>query len=93
MKNQNNIVDGPSKYDLSVAFFDRAGGHRRHVTFTLTGPDFPQETGIDVVINSICWEDGSGESWCFTGYIRNGGIRVSGWFKTSNRQGWIKPAE
>ena len=91
MKSKNDIVSAPSKWELSVAFFDRIGGHRRPISFQLKGEDFPHSAVVEVVINSLSWEDGSGESWCFKGYCANGGQRVRGWFTTNYRQRWIEP--
>ncbi|WKZ26561.1 MAG: hypothetical protein QY304_00450 [Candidatus Paceibacterota bacterium] len=98
---RNRIINAPSKFDLSIAFFDRPNpeqlGGRRSVTFTIEGPSCPNgQRQIEVVINHISWEDGSGESWCFEGYCKtdvgqpqNSTAEVKGWFRTSDRKGWI----
>lgn len=98
---RNNIVNAPSKFDLSIAFFDRPNpeklGGRRSVNFTINGPSCSNgQIQIEVVINRISWEDGSGESWCFEGYCKtnvgqpqNWAANVQGWFRTSDRKGWI----
>ena len=98
---RNIIIKAPSKFDLCIAFFDRPNpemlGGRRSVLFTIRVPE--RALGlllIEVVINSISWEDGSGESWCFEGYCktdvgqpRDSHAGVKGWFRTSDRKGWI----
>jgi len=91
MTHNNKILNGPSKWSLSVAFFDLVNGKRRPVTFTVSGPDFnADEQEFEVVINSIQWEDGSGESWIFSGHaLIHGQNRVSGWFETTTRKGWL----
>lgn len=98
---RNSIINAPSKFDLSIAFFDRPNsdkfGGRRSVNFTIEGPSCSnRQQQIEVVINGISWEDGSGESWCFEGYCKtnvgqphNWTSEVKGWFRTSDRKGWI----
>ncbi|MFA7252791.1 MAG: hypothetical protein WC027_02955 [Candidatus Paceibacterota bacterium] len=89
------IVKAPSKWELSVAFFDGNSSNRRTVNFTITGDGFPAAgREASVVINQLSWEDGSGESWCFEGYTKQAvpGFKshlVKGWFRTSNRLGWM----
>ena len=99
----NYIVSAPSKFDLLVAFFDRPNpeklGDRRSVNFTIEGrscPNSQRQIKIEVVINSLSWEEGSGESWVFEGYCRtnigqpqNWTLKVKGWFRTTDRRGWI----
>jgi hypothetical protein len=99
---RNGIVYGPSKFDLCFAFFDRPNpektGGRRSVSFTIRDPSHPSgRQQIEVVINGISWEDSSGESWNFSGYCltdvgqpQNWTAKVRGWFRTSDRQGWIE---
>jgi hypothetical protein len=96
-----NIINAPSKFDLSVAFFDRPNpeklGGRRSVNFTIEGYSCSnKQHQIDIVVNRISWEDGSGESFCFQGYCKtnvgqpqNWTAKVEGWFRTSDRKGWI----
>jgi hypothetical protein len=91
----NNIIGGPSKFDLMIAFFDKNGKHRRPVRFKIKGPDFPGEIEVPVVINALTWEDGSGNNWLFEGYSSDGpfqGLNVVGFFNLNRREGWIKPA-
>lgn len=98
---RNNIVKAPSKFDFSIAFFDRPNpgklDGRRSINFTIEGPSCTNgQRQIEVVINGVSWEDGSGESWCFNGYCKtdvgqpqNWTAKVKGWFRTSDRKGWI----
>lgn len=99
---RNVIVNSPSKWALSVAFFDKLpaeGGkspQRRKLQFTIKGKSCPLGQIVDVVIDALRWEDGSGESWCFEGYLEcripsaaMSSSKVRGWFKTTDRQGWI----
>jgi hypothetical protein len=80
-----SVIDGPSKFDLMVSLFvgSNAAGSQSEVYFTL-------EDGfrVPVRINGIEREDGSGESWCITGYF--GQVRASGYFSTSRRHGYIE---
>ena len=101
------IKKGPSKYTLSVCFFDKVNGQRRPMQFEITGPGY-EKSGIQimVVINQIQWEDGSGDSWYFEGYSEIDVLgnpkpthtKVKGWFRTTDRGGQmgivadIKPA-
>lgn len=104
MKIKFNIIVGPSKFALSTAFFDRLNGHRRPVEFTVAmkakeGLPFQ----VSIVINMIQWEDGSGESWSFRGYVTEVNCRwlhtrhpqhpqnaAFGWFRTDKRNhGWL----
>ncbi len=89
---QKQITDGPSKFDLMLALFDRAHGPRP-VVFYVKQPDQPL---IMVIIHELGLEDGSGASWLFKGSTTDsvGGRlpsqRVSGYFRTDKRTGYIK---
>lgn len=90
------IIDGPSKFDLMLALFDRKSVNTRQVTFaTENGRDLGQT--LNAVINSVGVEDGSGESWILEGYFMS---RLRGtmpppprhfkmYFHTGRRQGII----
>lgn len=96
MTKQNTIAGGPSKFDLMIAFFDKNGSHRRPVIFKIGGPDFPTIIEVPVVINTLGWEDGSGNNWNIEGYASDGpfqGLNVVGYFNSNRREGWIKPDE
>lgn len=86
------IVNGPSKWDLMLAFFDKLGNRRRSVIFTMKeGGPADSWTG-EVVVNNLEWEDGSSESWNFKGYATFLGVKngVRGYFGTMSRKGWIE---
>jgi hypothetical protein len=83
------ISGGPSKHDLSVRFFTKVDGQRLPITFKIS--DFPKgQDEIEVVINRLTWEDGSGEGWCFEGYAPKHPFNlVHGYFSTRSREGWL----
>jgi len=91
------ILNAPSKWTLSVAFFGKIKDERVPLTFEIVGQLCPQGTFIEIVINSLQWEDGSSESWNFEGYALTGmgggrlkiQSKVKGWYRTTNRKGWI----
>lgn len=85
--NTQTIVNGPSKFDLMVALFVGAGSKQQNVRFQIKETN----TLLEVRIQSVEREDGSGESWCFTGMAKlaNRTIRVAGYFQTERRTGTI----
>lgn len=96
---QMDIVNGPSKFDLSVALFH--GENNRNqvlVTFMLKEP-INGVKQVQAYINGISREDGSGENWIFTGYMPEAIAKkfagkyqqtVSGYFSTKRRTGHMK---
>ena len=76
---------GPSKYDLMLGLFDGDANTQRTLTFRVNnGVD------VEVKVQSVSREDGSGESWLFEGYVINGtGLRAKGYFHTVTRRGTI----
>ena len=68
------VVSGPNKYDLMLALFDRSYRKVRPVIF---GVEQKAEIGdklfgnpihnVEVHINAVSIEDGSGESWIIDG--------------------------
>src|SRR4051812_6792135 len=89
----NTIDKAPAKFDLSVAFF-----RREPARFTVQGQDFPNGSQeIEVILNHLSHEDGSGSSFCFEGYTKSdipgmntsGGAYIRGWFRTTNGHGWL----
>jgi hypothetical protein len=93
------ITAGPSKLDLMFAFFDKPDvkkfGGRRSLSFTIQNPNrLINPMTVEIVINSLEWEDGSGESWNFKGRCLNEGghecSHLKGYFKTTDRQGWLE---
>ena len=81
------ILNGPSKMDLMMCLF-RKDQNRNWVIFSCNMGD------ITVVIEGLEREDGSGESWCFKGYVFNPnkniyGDRVQGCYSTERRKGTL----
>jgi hypothetical protein len=104
------IVNGPTKFDLVVAFADRfgqgsgTGARQRSVTFT-TSLKFDGNDNLDVVaeivIDSLAWEDGSGQNFLFRGHLCRGSSyrarlgttevdEVHGYYNTKRHAGWIQ---
>ncbi|MGH7175334.1 MAG: hypothetical protein ACREGR_03180 [Minisyncoccia bacterium] len=92
------IANGPSKFDLMLALFDRKVVNTRHVEFKMEGEG---KIAAHVVIFEVRVEDGSGESWLFKGRVRgmepdsHVGVPpvsrgVHGWYRTDTRKGWIE---
>lgn len=102
MKLQNNssdnenffIINGPGKFEFIVESFCVNDKKRNEIIFLLkknTGPiKFKAPQPMKVIINSISWEDGSGESWLFDGREACGGGKVGGYYNTSRHTGYIK---
>lgn len=88
MERKYNIVDGPSKYDLQAALFDRRGNGNKPHTVT-----FKTEEGIKItaIILRVAAEDGSGESWLIKGFTD--GVVMShdfnAYYRTDKRSGHI----
>ena len=95
----SDISQGPSKFELMMALFDRKSVNTRDVEFRLGAND--SALSAHVVITGVEIEDGSGEKWIFKGYVR----RVSphpetsippppsncrGFYRTDARKGWIE---
>lgn len=97
--NMLTISQGPSKYDLSLALFDRKPVNTRDVELKLE-----DDTVVHLVINGVEIEDGSGESWIFKGYLRRLRPRPGsdlptvpappsncfGYYRTDTRKGWLR---
>lgn len=60
MADQYEILGGPSKWDLSVALFDKG----RKVTFSAACPETIE---FEMCVQSVQAEDGSRESWNIEG--------------------------
>ncbi len=87
------INNGPSKYDLQKALFDRKGnGGKPHQV------EFTTDDGVTLVV-IVSWveaEDGSGDSWNIEARVvrqfsasmkSNISYTVRGWFNTARRHG------
>ena len=94
-----NIVKGPSKFDLMMSFFDIFEGKRRPVIIGIEAPDrVPSLAHLTLVINSLQWEDGSGENWNYEGFVKSSerpdGLRYArGYYSTQRRFGYIELSE
>lgn len=82
MSATEKIVNGPSKFDLMASLFIWKP-ERQTVTFK---PEHGQD--YVAVILSVAAEDGSGESWCITGYLRDPIYKAGG--KGSELRGGVK---
>lgn len=88
---QYQIVTGPSKWDLMQALFEGNSDSQKPVIFTVEGIG-----NIEVQINDVGREDGSGESWLIKGYERLLGSTlrpVKGYFNTRSRKGHIRTTD
>ena len=86
MTNHKSIVDGPGKFDMMVALFDRPKNNRNDhaLCFTLEGG-----RPMALVIRGILMEDGSHESWIVTGYEMSTGRRFEAYYETRRRTGHV----
>jgi len=82
------IVDGPSKFELMLGLFDGNSRNPRSVHFTLLNGSLTNDQPLRVVLCGVSREDGSGESWNFTGY--SNGSNVKGYFSTKSRTGHVQ---
>lgn len=91
---QLTIVDGPSKWDLSIALFNKS--------LARNGPRFVDAVRFKtaesqrhfVIVSSVQCEDGSRESWNIEGHELNEngslGNRVFIYYRTDKRTGCLK---
>ena len=78
---QQQIIEGPSKYDLQAALFDG-----KRVRFTVEGLG-----QIEVQMNNVGIEDGSRESWLIEGYVvLDNWKKFHGYYETRRRKGWLE---
>ena len=87
---QYSVTDGPSKFTLMSSLFEESRGRRRSIPVKFVVDSIGE---IQVFINSIEREDGTGESWNFTGYFvkddKSYTGKVKGYFQTTRRRGCI----
>ncbi len=80
------IKNGPGLLGLAFGLFEGNANTQPYITFTL-------DTGVeaDFRLRSVSWEDGSGQSWNLTGYLRGVGIHgtVDVYYHTGSRSGCI----
>ena len=88
MTTHHDIHQGPPKFDLMLALFDR-NPNTRNVDFRIGGD---RNVTTLVIITGVELEDGSGESWIFKGYVQNTSMskQCRGWYRTDSRRGWIE---
>jgi hypothetical protein len=86
MLTHTKIINGPSKLDLMLALFVRNDDLTSRMVSFHTEPG----TNYSVTINGISLEDGSRESFLFSGYINLYTEKVRGWYNTQTRRGWIE---
>lgn len=80
------IIGGPSKFDLMVSLFEGNPQHRRTVAFKLEG----LWQDINVAITGVEQEDGSGESWNFSGWVMGEPkAHVRGYYASRGRSGYF----
>jgi hypothetical protein len=81
------IVGGPNKFDLMVSLLHGRSTNRNTVVFKVQC----HKDDVAVAINNLTREDGSGESWIFSGFIigNKSGQVVSGYYRTDRRIGQI----
>ena len=86
-----DIEDGPLKPDLVRSLFEGENGDtnpRHSVTMTVEGIG-----QLEMHIEGVDREDGSGESWNFRAYVPSGqtGLDwVQGNYSTLDRKGWLR---
>lgn len=85
---QHAIKNGPSKFDLAVALFQRpADGEQHYVVI------FQLEDGrkLQAILQAVSAESGSRESWLIDGWFKDsGGKKFTGYFETRSRKGYLK---
>ncbi len=92
------IVKGPSKFDLMVSLMNGDMNSRWLVKFEYKNSDsvIKIHSSMNVRIESLCREDGGGESWIFTGYkVTETGLllKVKGYYYLPGRSGTISYTE
>lgn len=100
VKTQNNssdnekfsIINGPSKFEFIGNSFLVNGKKRNETVFLLN--KLKSHQLMRVIINSVSWKDGSGESWLFDGREVCGekiiGGKIRGYYNTSRHTGHIE---
>ena len=88
MAQQFQILHGPSKWDLHTSLFPTDMGVSSPLILQTTLKTYP----VNISLNRVMREDGSGESWLFNGVDADNVERVcSGYYSTANRRGVIRP--
>jgi len=91
MTTNYSIQNGPSKFDLMLSLFDGTSTNPRLVEFHVVREHSVSILVFSVLLVGVQREDGSGESWLFTGH--HDGKRVKGYFSTKTRRGRVEIQE
>lgn len=83
------ITNGPSKYDLMLGLFDRECSRPRPVQFALQIPGRPHPLGMELHVEGVDIEDGSGESWIITGSDWKNNVKYRLYYSTMTRKGTV----
>jgi hypothetical protein len=70
-----------------LSLFDGTHTNPRKVTFTIWNV-FAKGFALPVLLSGVSREDGSGESWNFTGCYEKNSVR--GYFSTKTRKGFLE---
>ena len=86
-----DIDGGPDKELVLVQLHDigRFSKHRPTVEFTLKQNDAPA-LRVNVLINSVTAEDGSGFCWLISGYLPDTNQKFASFYDTRYRKGWFR---
>ena len=88
MEHVINIVKGPNLLDLTLSLLQGNQKDRLSVRFAT------EKGTIEVVVNGLLREDGSGKSWIVKGYVLGPSpvesSRVDIYFRTDKRKGVVK---
>ena len=85
------IVDGPSKYELMLALFDRTFEKPRPVRFKIQRRVGYEAVEVWAHILSVGIEDGSGENWNIEVQNIDFSVHHHGYYSTKTRTGLLKP--
>jgi hypothetical protein len=83
------ISGGPSKYDLMLGLFDRECNRPRPVYFKLQIPGRSHPQGMELHVESVGIEDGSGESWIVSGSDWKNNVKYKLYYSTQTRTGTV----
>ena len=98
MASNHSIIAGPSKWNLSLALFDRNPGNPRLIDFEINRPS---KFNVGVRVTSIQAKDDSGNHWNIEGLmgtmtytgdrpVPEGNLRVFIEYRTDQRVGTIR---
>ena len=94
------ITHGPGKWDLFIALGENTFENPHVVIFQIdekmitVTTDARQAasimTKVEICLNSLGREDGSGQKWLFEGFNPHSHQNVQGYFNLNTRKGWIE---